>query len=44
MTAYVVRPLEHGEGHGLPRCDDGEFDFVADDFLDLARQLEDAAP
>jgi 2-haloacid dehalogenase len=39
MTAYVVRPLEHGPGHPPPRYEDGEFDFVADDFLDLARQL-----
>jgi 2-haloacid dehalogenase len=40
MTAYVRRPLEHGEGHPLPTVDDGEFDFIADDFLDLAEQLD----
>ena len=39
MTAYVVRPLEHGPDGPPPRYEDGEFDFVADDFLDLARQL-----
>jgi 2-haloacid dehalogenase len=39
MTAYVVRPLEHGPDAAPPGYDDGEFDFVADDFLDLARQL-----
>ncbi|MCV7225756.1 haloacid dehalogenase type II [Mycolicibacterium komossense] len=39
MTAYVVRPLERGEGRRLPGFDPGEFDFIADDFLDLARQL-----
>jgi 2-haloacid dehalogenase len=44
MTAYVVRPLEHGEGHALPKVEDGEFDFVADDFIDLARQLDDTSP
>ena len=39
MTAYVARPLEHGPDRPPPRVEDGEFDFVADDFLDLARQL-----
>ena len=39
MTGYVKRPLEHGEGHPLPRVEDGEFDVTADDFLDLADQL-----
>lgn len=38
-TAYVIRPLEFGAGHPLPDYSPGEFDFVADDFLDLARQL-----
>lgn len=38
-TAYVIRPLEHGSGHALPDHESGEFDLVADDFLDLARQL-----
>jgi 2-haloacid dehalogenase len=39
MTAYVVRSLENGPDRPPPRFEDGEFDFVADDFLDLARQL-----
>jgi 2-haloacid dehalogenase len=39
MTAYVVRPLEHGPDGPPPKYEDGEFDFVADDFLHLARQL-----
>ena len=38
-TAYVVRPLEFGAGHALPEFTPGEFDFVTDDFLDLALQL-----
>ncbi len=38
-TAYVIRPLEFGAGHPLPDYTPGEFDVVADDFLDLARQL-----
>jgi 2-haloacid dehalogenase len=40
MTAYVSRPLELGPGRPLPPVEDGEFDFIAEDFLDLARQLE----
>lgn len=38
-TAFVPRPLEHGPG--TYREPDGldAFDFVADDFLDLAQQL-----
>ena len=40
MTAYVARPLERGPGRKPPRLEDGEFDFTADDFLDLARQLD----
>lgn len=39
MTAYVLRPLERGEGRRLPRYDPGEFDYIADDFLDLSSQL-----
>jgi 2-haloacid dehalogenase len=39
MTAYVVRPLERGEGRQLPRFEPGEFDHTADDFFDLASQL-----
>lgn len=38
-TAYVARPLERGPGSKPPRVEDGEFDVVATDFLDLARQL-----
>ncbi|MDT7758872.1 MAG: 2-haloacid dehalogenase [Mycobacterium sp.] len=40
MTAFVARPLERGPGRRLPRVEDGEFDFTAGDFLDLARQLD----
>ncbi|MBJ7465114.1 MAG: haloacid dehalogenase type II [Mycolicibacterium sp.] len=38
-TGYVVRPLEHGPGRPLPEVTDGEFELVAQDFVDLARQL-----
>jgi len=38
-TAYVRRPLEHGPGSAPPAYAPGEFDLVADDFLDLAQQL-----
>ena len=38
-TAYVKRPLEHGPGRPLPAYEADEFDFVAEDFIDLARQL-----
>ncbi|ANE78323.1 haloacid dehalogenase, type II [Mycobacterium adipatum] len=38
-TGYVVRPLEHGPGRPLPAVTDGEFELVAQDFIDLARQL-----
>jgi 2-haloacid dehalogenase len=44
MTGYVRRPLEHGEGRPLPTVDDGEFDVVADHFLDLAEQLDGLGP
>jgi 2-haloacid dehalogenase len=40
MTAYVARPLEGGPGRPLPRVKDGEFDLVADDFVDLARRVD----
>jgi 2-haloacid dehalogenase len=39
MTAYVIRPLERGEGRRLPWVQEGEFDYTADDFFDLAVQL-----
>ncbi|MCZ8016172.1 MAG: haloacid dehalogenase type II [Limnobacter sp.] len=38
-TAYVMRPFEFGEHVPLPKVETGEFDFVAQDFVDLARQL-----
>jgi len=38
-TGYVARPLEHGPGRPLPAVTDGEFELVAQDFIDLARQL-----
>jgi len=38
-TAYVIRPLERGPGRPVNRNEDGEFDFTANDFLDLADQL-----
>ena len=37
-TAYVYRPLEWGRAD-RERNAAGEFDFDADSFLDLARQL-----
>jgi 2-haloacid dehalogenase len=43
-TAYVARPLERGPGHEPPRVEDGEFDYLAEDFLDLARQLGAITP
>ena len=39
MTAYVARPLERGPDQRPHRVEDGEFDFTATDFLDLAEQL-----
>lgn len=39
MTAYVTRPLEYGPNQRPHRFTDGEFDFTATDFLDLADQL-----
>jgi 2-haloacid dehalogenase len=38
-TAYVPRPLERGPGGPLEPWTEGEFDLVASDFVDLARQL-----
>jgi 2-haloacid dehalogenase len=38
-TAYVPRPLEHGPGGPMEPWTAGEFDVVAADFGDLARQL-----
>jgi 2-haloacid dehalogenase len=39
MTAYVTRPLEYGPHQRAHRVEEGEFDAVATDFLDLADQL-----
>jgi 2-haloacid dehalogenase len=39
MTAYVDRPLEMGPNRPAQRVDDGEFNYVATDFLNLADQL-----
>ncbi len=38
-TGYVVRPLEMGAGKSLPEVEEGEFDIVANDFIELADQL-----
>ncbi|MDB3898646.1 haloacid dehalogenase type II [Gammaproteobacteria bacterium] len=38
-TAYVIRPLERGPGRPVNRNPDGEFDYTAEGFNDLARQL-----
>ena len=39
-TAFVRRPLEHGPDVRKDLAADRAFDFNADDFLDLARQME----
>ena len=38
-TAFVERPFEHGPGQTTDRTADGDYDYVALDFVDLARQL-----
>ncbi|MBM3571635.1 MAG: haloacid dehalogenase type II [Alphaproteobacteria bacterium] len=38
-TGFVVRPNEHGPNQSTDLKADGDFDVVAADFLDLARQL-----
>jgi len=38
-AAYVARPLEYGPNQRPHRFTEGEFDFTATDFLDLADQL-----
>ncbi|MDG4667402.1 haloacid dehalogenase type II [Mycobacterium sp. 236(2023)] len=38
-TAFVFRPGEHGPDRTLRKPAEGEFDFMADDFLGLADQL-----
>jgi 2-haloacid dehalogenase len=39
MTAYVARPLEFGPNRPAQRVEDGEFNYTATDFLNLADQL-----
>lgn len=39
-TAYVIRPLEHGTGTQAPQFTDGEFDCVAESFIELADRLD----
>ncbi len=39
MTAYVDRPLELGPNRPAQRVEDGEFNYTATDFLNLADQL-----
>ena len=43
-TGYVSRPLEGGPNHKSENVSEGDFDVVADDFIDLAEKLgvEDA--
>ena len=38
-TGFVHRPLEHGPGKAAAIPATGKYDFVAQDFLDLADQL-----
>ncbi|AEV72229.1 2-haloalkanoic acid dehalogenase, type II [Mycolicibacterium rhodesiae NBB3] len=38
-AAYVTRPLEYGPNQRAHKVAEGEFDFTATDFLDLADQL-----
>jgi 2-haloacid dehalogenase len=38
-TAFVSRPQEYGPNQRAPKMNDGEFDFAATDFADLAGQL-----
>lgn len=40
QTAYVLRPMEFGPDVPLPKVEAGEFNFTADDFIDLALQLD----
>ena len=43
-TAYVHRPQEYGPKHPPMAVKEGEFDVMANDFIDLARQLEPLQP
>ncbi len=38
-TAFVERPFEHGPDQQSDRTADGDYDYVAQDFVDLAGQL-----
>ncbi|MGB1714665.1 MAG: haloacid dehalogenase type II [Arenicellales bacterium] len=38
-TAFVERPFEHGPDQKIDRTADGDYDYVARDFVDLALQL-----
>ncbi len=38
-TAFVCRPCEHGPGQTTDLAAEGDYDFVAEDFIDLARRL-----
>ena len=38
-TAFVARPTEHGQDQTIDLGPTGDWDFIATDFLDLARQL-----
>jgi 2-haloacid dehalogenase len=38
-TAYIIRPLERGPNRPVNTSPEGNFDVIATDFLDLARQL-----
>lgn len=38
-TAFVTRPAEHGPGQKSDLRPDSDWDFVATDFVDLARQI-----
>ncbi len=43
-TAFIPRPLEYGPRHVLELTPDPSFDLVANDMLDLARQLVFQSP
>jgi 2-haloacid dehalogenase len=38
-TAFVPRPLEYGPGREMDAVEEGEFDIVSGDFLELAERL-----
>jgi 2-haloacid dehalogenase len=39
-TAFISRPLEFGSGEKAPSVQSGEFDVIANDFLDLAEKVK----